>query len=506
MIVFVSDGGSCCPWCTETFSDLRVLLNHWEHCKSRQQLQDSVDSSSASDSDTTGSIDIGDKNNSDDDITIAEPNGTGRSREGQTESPNPYSCEQCNISFKNLYDLTVHNELHHKSQSKKCSCSICGAQFSSNSLLYVHIQNHPETKADLLQHVLSHADQILFYCNQCDLKFHLQADLQKHVLSHPKQKIFSCLECGKGFSKGSDLRRHNLVHTGERPFPCYECGSKFGTSSQLKRHAIIHTGIRPYACTECDMRFYKGSDLTRHMRTHSGEKLLKCDFCGSDLKKHSQVHFQQKRFPCLECGKSFGKKSDFKRHSAIHMKLKPFVCGDCGVCFALESQLRRHSVTHGAQSESSHSLQQANDTYGYIWNQVSSAIDVYKDYLAQGLATSNSVPKSNEEMNGNSKHSSSEGVPNVKSKPAAENWEYSCSMCGEGFNKASKLVKHSLTHSNETGAVCAVCKAEVGSQVALESHILTHIEEKPFLCIECGDEFHTENELESHCSYHMKQN
>ena len=139
LVICVSpDGRSCCPWCTKTFSNLRVLLDHWKHCKSRQHLQDSLDSSSVSDSDTTGSFDYGDKNSDDDSIAL-DQGKVDKARvnlSGSTE--NLLSCAECKITFKSLSHLWVHKQLHLR-HDEECSCPICEVHFSSNSDLYAHL-------------------------------------------------------------------------------------------------------------------------------------------------------------------------------------------------------------------------------------------------------------------------------------------------------------------------------------------------------------------------------
>ena len=107
----------------------------------------------------------------------------------------PFSCNQCEKSFKNTYHLKRHLKVH--TDEKPFKCLQCGKLFREVFQLKKH-----ET----------YSCQRSFSCSHCDVKFTSKQLLNDHKrLEH----AIYCEECKRTFSDAGSLRRHMRIHTGE---------------------------------------------------------------------------------------------------------------------------------------------------------------------------------------------------------------------------------------------------------------------------------------------------
>lgn len=72
----------------------------------------------------------------------------------------PYACETCSKSFKNRYQLILHNRTH--TGEKPFQCPICERAFSMSSNLQKHLDTHSTEKP---YHCVSHSHQLMLICN-----------------------------------------------------------------------------------------------------------------------------------------------------------------------------------------------------------------------------------------------------------------------------------------------------------------------------------------------------
>ncbi|KAL0613260.1 Zinc finger protein 236 [Plecturocebus cupreus] len=155
-------------------------------------------------------------------------------------------------------------------------CSECGDEFTLQSQLAMHMEEHRQELAGTRQHA----------CKACKKEFETSSELKEHMKTHYKIRVsstrsynrnidrsgftYSCPHCGKTFQKPSQLTRHIRIHTGERPFKCSECGKAFNQKGALQTHMIKHTGEKPHACAFCPAAFSQKGNLQSHVqRVHS---------------------------------------------------------------------------------------------------------------------------------------------------------------------------------------------------------------------------------------------
>jgi hypothetical protein len=81
---------------------------------------------------------------------------------------------------------------------------------------------------------------------------------------------------------------------------------------------------------------------------------------------------------------------------------------------------------------------------------------------------------------------------------------HACEVCGMGFQYASILERHMLTHTREKSHVCETCDMAFSSRFHLNRHMLTHTGEKPHVCETCGKGFAQNGNMYAHMRTHMR--
>ncbi|OXB66150.1 hypothetical protein ASZ78_004009 [Callipepla squamata] len=216
------------------------------------------------------------------------------------------TCPVCNKKFSRVASLKAHIMLHEKEEN--LICSECGDEFTLQSQLSIHMEEHRQELAGSRVHS----------CKSCKKEFETSSQLKEHMKTHYKIRIsntrsynrnidrsgftYSCPHCGKTFQKPSQLTRHVRIHTGERPFKCSECGKAFNQKGALQTHMIKHTGEKPHACAFCPAAFSQKGNLQSHIQ-----------------RVHSEVK-NGPTFNCTECSCVFKSLGSLNTHiSKMHM-------------------------------------------------------------------------------------------------------------------------------------------------------------------------------------------
>lgn len=312
-------------------------------------------------------------------------------------SLNVFTCNICNLSFKNETELKTHVSSRHavvnRSKShysrrhaevnKPFKCDICSATFTQMANMKTHQRIHTGERpfnctecgatftqiSNLKTHKKLHSGEKPFICDVCHARFTQLSNLKSHRLIHTGERPYKCDFCDSSFVQSTHLRNHRRIHTNERPYSCEHCGASFRQLSNLKTHEKTHTGEKPHICSECGSAFAQKSNLKSHMlkqhRIEDSGAILKrgkkifhgessaadsfvCDVCGSsfvsgsNLKVHLRLHTGEKPFTCSICFMSFSQKSNLKSHELTHSDVKPYACPDCPSAFKQKANLRTH--------------------------------------------------------------------------------------------------------------------------------------------------------------------
>jgi DNA-directed RNA polymerase subunit RPC12/RpoP len=150
-------------------------------------------------------------------------------KKSPTNQSRPYSCEECNRTFRFVENLQKHIAQGHSDESKPHKCDTCGKRFPH------------------------------------------QWNLNRHIQSHTGERPHVCEICNKRFMRAQHLDQHRKVHEGQR-YPCDLCGKQFTHLRNLQRHKRTH-GQKMYACDMCEECFMQPEYLAEHKKIHGEYKV-----------------------------------------------------------------------------------------------------------------------------------------------------------------------------------------------------------------------------------------
>ncbi|XP_070309091.1 zinc finger protein 236 isoform X1 [Odocoileus virginianus] len=467
------------------------------------------------------------------------------------------TCPVCNKKFSRVASLKAHVMLHEKEEN--LICSECGDEFTLQSQLAIHMEEHRQELAGSRSHT----------CKACRKEFETSSQLKEHMKTHYKIRVagtrsynrnidrssftYSCPHCGKTFQKPSQLTRHVRIHTGERPFKCSECGKAFNQKGALQTHMIKHTGEKPHACAFCPAAFSQKGNLQSHVqRVHSEVKngpTYNCTECSCVFKSLGSLNTHISKMHMGGPQNSAGATETAHVLTATLFQTLPLQQTDAQVPSA-PGQQSSQVVTDVIQQllelsepgpvEASQPPQAAQ--------QLSITVGINQDILQQALENSglSSIPVAAHPSDpSHTKAAAAQGqtpdATSVSSEPAdptdteqekeqespekldkkekkiikkkspflpgsirEENgvrWHV-CPYCTKEFRKPSDLVRHIRIHTHEKPFKCPQCFRAFAVKSTLTAHIKTHTGIKAFKCQYCMKSFSTSGSLKVHIRLH----
>ncbi|XP_026924996.1 zinc finger protein 236 isoform X2 [Acinonyx jubatus] len=467
------------------------------------------------------------------------------------------TCPVCNKKFSRVASLKAHIMLHEKEEN--LICSECGDEFTLQSQLAIHMEEHRQELAGSRVHT----------CKACRKEFETSSQLKEHMKTHYKIRVsstrsynrnidrsgftYSCPHCGKTFQKPSQLTRHIRIHTGERPFKCSECGKAFNQKGALQTHMIKHTGEKPHACAFCPAAFSQKGNLQSHVQ---------------------RVHSEVKNGPtynCTECSCVFKSLGSLNTHiSKMHMGGPQNPASSAETAHVLTATLfqtlpLQQTEVHVTSTSSQQNSQAVTDVIQQLLElsepgpaessqppqpgqQLSITVGINQDILQQALENSglSSIPAaahahdpshartpSAQGPTADTPHASSEPPPPADAEPEKEQespekldkkekkilkkkspflpgsireengvrWHV-CPYCTKEFRKPSDLVRHIRIHTHEKPFKCPQCFRAFAVKSTLTAHIKTHTGIKAFKCQYCMKSFSTSGSLKVHIRLH----
>ncbi|VFV36098.1 zinc finger protein 236 [Lynx pardinus] len=415
------------------------------------------------------------------------------------------TCPVCNKKFSRVASLKAHIMLHEKEEN--LICSECGDEFTLQSQLAIHMEEHRQELAGSRVHT----------CKACRKEFETSSQLKEHMKTHYKIRVsstrsynrnidrsgftYSCPHCGKTFQKPSQLTRHIRIHTGERPFKCSECGKAFNQKGALQTHMIKHTGEKPHACAFCPAAFSQKGNLQSHVqRVHSEATLFQ-----TLPLQQTEVHVTSA--------------SSQQNSQAVTDVIQQLLeLSEPGPAESTQPPQpgQQLSITVGINQDI---LQQALENSGL--SSIPAAAHAHdpshaRTPSAQGPTADTPHASKRERERERERASTGEGQRErerhrIRSRLQAlscsireENgvrWHV-CPYCTKEFRKPSDLVRHIRIHTHEKPFKCPQCFRAFAVKSTLTAHIKTHTGIKAFKCQYCMKSFSTSGSLKVHIRLH----
>nr|XP_027307677.2 zinc finger protein 236 isoform X4 [Anas platyrhynchos] len=464
------------------------------------------------------------------------------------------TCPVCNKKFSRVASLKAHIMLHEKEEN--LICSECGDEFTLQSQLSIHMEEHRQELAGSRVHS----------CKSCKKEFETSSQLKEHMKTHYKIRVsntrsynrnidrsgftYSCPHCGKTFQKPSQLTRHVRIHTGERPFKCSECGKAFNQKGALQTHMIKHTGEKPHACAFCPAAFSQKGNLQSHIqRVHSEVKngpTYNCTECSCVFKSLGSLNTHISKMHMGGQQNSASSSADVS-HVTADSVTQPLTTSPANLLQPVDNKWK--NATHFRspllqQTENQVSSATANQGQqavtdviqqllelsepGPVENnqpqqpgqQLSIAVGINRDILQQALENSglSSIPVSahstdcsqaktpgtqdqSPDVQTLSNHQTDSN--NAEQDKEQESTDKLDKKEKKVIKKKSPFLPGSIREENGIRwHVCPYCSKEFKKPSDLVRHIRIHTHEKPFKCPQCFRAFAVKSTLTAHIKTH----
>ncbi|XP_062489109.1 zinc finger protein 236 isoform X9 [Pezoporus occidentalis] len=464
------------------------------------------------------------------------------------------TCPVCNKKFSRVASLKAHIMLHEKEEN--LICSECGDEFTLQSQLSIHMEEHRQELAGSRIHS----------CKSCKKEFETSSQLKEHMKTHYKIRVsntrsynrnidrsgftYSCPHCGKTFQKPSQLTRHVRIHTGERPFKCCECGKAFNQKGALQTHMIKHTGEKPHACAFCPAAFSQKGNLQSHIqRVHSEVKngpTYNCTECSCIFKSLGSLNTHISKMHMGGPQNSVSASTDVS-HVTADSVTQSLATSPANLLQPVDNKWK--NATHfrspllqqpenQVSSATAHQGQQAvtdviqqllelsepgpveNNQPQQPGQQLNIAVGINRDILQQALENSglSSIPVSahstdcsqtktpgaqdqNPDVQTLSNHQADSN--NAEQDKEQESTDKLDKKEKKFIKKKSSFLPGSIREENGVRwHVCPYCSKEFKKPSDLVRHIRIHTHEKPFKCPQCFRAFAVKSTLTAHIKTH----
>lgn len=246
------------------------------------------------------------------------PNQTSRLKKvGKTESR--WTCKECWFQFSAQRSYDSHMKLHETLKAMNQftevhQCEECNMFFRSIEDLSVHVDGHSEGAS-----VLVPAEGIALQKTILFKRLPLPNDAQGGSSS--------CGHCGRKVDDDVNCRSHLLLHH-VNPLICPKDGRQFKAMQPYISHLQkVHSELFPTSllCTHCKVSFDNIYDRLAHMK-QCEEKKFTCDHCDKKYSNKNYLSSHLKRemgltiCTCQVCGKNFKAKDELKIHMRSHTK------------------------------------------------------------------------------------------------------------------------------------------------------------------------------------------
>lgn len=199
---------------------------------------------------------------------------------------NPFSCDECGVSYRKWGTLKHHNDIHHDASGKfekfACDQEGCTRTYNLKHSLSVHIRRTHQGEP------IRRGPRPM--CDTCGKTFRTNFFL---TVSKVKIKQFSVVIVN-GYSRFVSVHQeHMYIHQGvdSYPYACEICNKRFVSKYQMKIHIMRHNKIRNHECPICGKRTTTAKEMKIHVAYHEKNVPYPCETCGRVFQSKGSYFF-----------------------------------------------------------------------------------------------------------------------------------------------------------------------------------------------------------------------
>ncbi|KAF2348767.1 Zinc finger C2H2-type [Trinorchestia longiramus] len=287
---------------------------------------------------------------------FSESLSNSRQSKSPPDPPKTYQCIKCQESFPTESEVEAHVALHLQTEGSNHECHICRATFKSPLRLQCHLIEHTFegcssytcylcsavfTVANRLQqHMLDHGLNSKPYdCHHCRQRFFFKAELENHVLSHADVAAGKCSECHAMVNTGYSGNKKHIVTdklTRATSIPCDNAVSgRSVTSDRLDERGVDDA--------TCEASLQLVSEKETKVKSGNKSRTRRGDPTSlSSRDDTASSESSTREVACSTCGRRCRSDASRALHELTHEGARPYLCGDCGAAFKRKCESTLH--------------------------------------------------------------------------------------------------------------------------------------------------------------------